>query len=1661
MSTSKLCLWGDRMDLIGIENEAEFFPSGTLSDVLKEELQDITARWAGLDRAAHPVERLARVAGPTVEALRQVRNSSDRSRRAELVRDAHHDVLTALGYVWRREGAYTALDGAPVIPLVSRAADTSGRDALWVIEAPIPAPEDEASDPLGTCFTEEQLPPDQREAALTDRTIESVLAEGVFELSDGPRHVLVLGLSQIVLIDKRKWPARSVLRFDLQEIFARADRDTLTVMACLISREARVPDQGAPISDRLEEEAQRNANAVTTSLKRTVRDAIELLGQEVIAVTGGKYPSSFPDPARRGVWIDGPELSRECLRYMYRLLFLFYAEANPRLNLLDMRNPIYATGYSLEALRELESVPLRTTADREGTFLWESLQRTLDLLYTGLDLADEERGSGLRLPAVKVSLLDPESTPLLNGLRLRNEAVQQVIRLLSLRSTGKSTGRISYAKLGIGQLGAVYETLISFTGVVAKTDLIELKPRKGRSNDAAEDGEEAEATEPEEDGEEDLFGEEEAEQEDAFRRDKVDKLAPSWFVPRSRINEFAPEEIVFNGSEALVYEKGTFIYRLAGRDREKSASYYTPEPLARLLVKHALMERCRDLTADQLLDLKILEPAMGSAAFLVETTNQLADLYLERKQKATGRTIPQEDIVLEKQRVRAYIADRNCFGVDLNPIAVELGAISLWLNSLHGSEFSPWFGDQLHAGNSLIGARRAAYAPALLSAKAQGDLWFNGKPDEIGWRKRLPDGHVWQWLLPAKDMANFDKDKSIAPFAKDAQDQIKAWRKDGFFKKLEPHEIKLVQKLSRVAEALFDQVAEDLAKTRAAANDEITLWPGKVMPGNKRLDFHEKARLNAHLTGADHATNTLPYKRLKTAMDAWCALWLWPLDKADLLPGRAEFLQGMAMILEGGFTADGSLAAPSVAEFADPAPDFLYLLEPDAPARDLFKAATKRQDGLFRETNVEALIENFDWLKTAVEVAERERFVHFDLIFADVMKARGGFDVIVGNPPWAKPSWNEGLVLADIDPLYAGLSASDAKKVLPEALPKAPPVRREGRTVPAVEAFLQDFVSTRGAMEVTSSEVMNPFAGGGSNNLYRCFIDLSFRLVAPQGYAALIHQDGHLGDPKSGAFRRHWYGRIVKHFEFSNKLNTKNFAEVHHERRFSLNIYAGSKREVSFDNGTYFFLPSQVDESYLHDGAGDLPGIKTSDGRFDTRAHKLRVVKVDREALSIICALSEEDTVPVEEARFIQPYSTRTLGVFRKMAKFPKLDAAIPKVERTVSTAAGERSVTIPLWQMNRIWDEANSQKDGTIRRDTSFRPADQVVLQGPLIYVGHPLYKTAKTISRTNADYSVIDLGLVPEDYAPRTNYGPAVQMADYRTRITQCRWNPTKNHTDFFRVAFRRMVALNGERSLISALIPPGFAHVDGIESVATERDSDRLILTAFSSSIPYDFLVKASGTSDVRDSHMARMPWVNVGPTAQHRALRLSCLTSQYSDLWNRYAAGLDVLPWSSPDPRLRIEGPVEGPATWDRTAGLRTEFARRMALVEIDVLVAQALGLTLDQLIEIYRIYFPVLQENEAGTWYDQNGRIVWTCSKGLPGVGWLDDRGKSPGRAAWEKILADNPTDLTCTAIDDTMPGGPRTVTRHFVGPFTRCDRIEDYRRAWAHFERLKSEEAAE
>ena len=123
---------------------------------------------------------------------------------------------------------------------------------------------------------------------------------------------------------------------------------------------------------------------------------------------------------------------------------------------------------------------------------------------------------------------------------------------------------------------------------------------------------------------------------------------------------------------------------------------------------------------------------MGSAAFLNEAMNQLAEAYLERKQKEMGQSISHEDYAHEKQKVKMFLADRNVFGVDLNPVAVELAEVSLWLNTIHAGAYVPWFGMQLACGNSLIGARRQVFAARLLRrGDKQDPLWLDEVPQRI------------------------------------------------------------------------------------------------------------------------------------------------------------------------------------------------------------------------------------------------------------------------------------------------------------------------------------------------------------------------------------------------------------------------------------------------------------------------------------------------------------------------------------------------------------------------------------------------------------------------------------------------------------------------------------------------------------------------------------------------------------------------------------------------------------------------------------------------------------------------------------------------------------------------------------------------------------------
>ncbi|MBM4389097.1 MAG: N-6 DNA methylase, partial [Deltaproteobacteria bacterium] len=379
-------------------------------------------------------------------------------------------------------------------------------------------------------------------------------------------------------------------------------------------------------------------------------------------------------------------------------------------------------------------------------------------------MAFEEQRPVFHLHPLNTHLFDPARTPILNGVKFRNGVFQKVIELLSLSRAGNDhqrRGRISYAQLGINQLGAVYEGLLSYTGFFAETDLYEVK-KAGT---------------------------------------EVNELEPAFFVNAEDFRQYEDSERVYNPDGTFrIYPRGTFIYRLAGRNREKTASYYTPEVLTRCLVKYALKELLKDKTADEILKFTICEPAMGSAAFLNETINQLAEAYLERKQKELGETIGHDDYGREKQKVKAFLADNNVFGVDLNPVAVELAEVSLWLNAIYvGKEdetpIIPWFGNQLVCGNSLIGARRQVFDSELLGEDCKGkETWLDVVPVRVPVGNPRPPKTIYHFLLPDTGMANYT-DKVVRGMAKKETDKIKEWRRD-FIKPFNDGEIETLLRLS-------------------------------------------------------------------------------------------------------------------------------------------------------------------------------------------------------------------------------------------------------------------------------------------------------------------------------------------------------------------------------------------------------------------------------------------------------------------------------------------------------------------------------------------------------------------------------------------------------------------------------------------------------------------------------------------------------------------------------------------------------------------------------------------------------------------------------------------------------------------------------------------------
>jgi hypothetical protein len=524
------------------------------------------------------------------------------------------------------------------------------------------------------------------------------------------------------------------------------------------------------------------------------------------------------------------------------------------------------------------------------------------------------------------------------------------------------------------------------------------------------------------------------------------------------------------------------------------------------------------------------------------------------------------------------------------------------------------------------------------------------------------------------------------------------------------------------------------------------------------------------------------------------------------------------------------------------------------------------------------------------------------------------------------------------------------------------------------------------------------------------------------------------------------YSRLCGHYQFINELML--FADIHDLVKYSVNIYhCSSVGAPSFSHMSSLYHPFTIDSSYVHDGLGSIPGIKTDDDKWDTRPHCRRIIPIDRERLVLFARLYDSAGTPAEQARLPVVHSQEIVRVLAKVAE--------------QAHRLGDFSES---YYASVMFDENQAQQKGVIRKESRY-PSDvtELIVSGPHFHVATPLNKSPNQGCSHNLDYSGIDLISIAPEYLPRTNFVPASSLVEFRKRLPT--WNE-KPATEYYRYVHRRQLSATGERTLICAIIPPGSPHVNTVVSAAFSDHRLLLLFSSLASSIVYDFYVKSTGRGDLYPEQLELLP-IPKSPGAARflygRTLRLNCLTTHYALLWQSAlpdAASEDG--FTKVDPRLTWPS---ASADWNATVALRPDYARRQALVELDALAAIALNLTEEELITIYRVQFPVLRQYERENLYDQTGRL-------LPkGVLDLAKRHNIDIRHSLNVSAFTGPADLVGEVETPGLgvTGGivwedpkmePR-MKRVYPPPFTRCDREADMRQAYRAFqERLRSQEDA-
>lgn len=576
------------------------------------------------------------------------------------------------------------------------------------------------------------------------------------------------------------------------------ERQTLQAFIALlgIARFFGPEDETLPA---LLDESLQHQEAVTDALGEQVRRAVEVLIQAL-----DKEDRDRSRTLLQGV--EPAELYEAGLTIMMRLVFLLSAEER---GLLLMGDETYESDYAISTLRmQLRQETEEVLEHRHDA--WARLLATFRAVYGGIE------HEALRLPALGGSLFDPDRFPFLEGRAQGSDWKADVARplpidnrtvLLLLEAIQQYQGRtLSYRALDVEQIGYVYEGLLERT--VTRTTRVTVELSAGKDAKKTLHGlDDLEALHRRGDDAlaDELSGADAIKRSaSAIRRDlerAVDAAEANRLLTacggdealRDRALPFFHLLRTDPWGYPLVYPEGAFIVT-TGSDRRETGTHYTPKSLTETIVTETLtpivyvgpaqgLPRAEWTLKSpaELLDLKICDPAMGSGAFLVQACRWLAERLVEAWALAEdrGETIDADgrvtdagacqeplpsDIEVRTTIARRLIAERCLYGVDLNPLAVELAKLSIWLVTLAKGRPFGFLDHNLRCGDSLLGIHRLEQLTELsMNPTGQGQLRLFGQNIEravreaIDLRSRLREMPIRD-IRDVETMANLDAD---------------------------------------------------------------------------------------------------------------------------------------------------------------------------------------------------------------------------------------------------------------------------------------------------------------------------------------------------------------------------------------------------------------------------------------------------------------------------------------------------------------------------------------------------------------------------------------------------------------------------------------------------------------------------------------------------------------------------------------------------------------------------------------------------------------------------------------------------------------------------------------------------------------------------------------